>query len=234
MKHRFHTNAPMATGSSIPLEGDELRHAHVLRLREGEPVEVFDGRGHTFAATVEGSLTSVCLGQQLPSRESALAVDLAMAMINLDKFELVLQKATELGATSITPLLTDRMEVRVERFRGKTDRWQKILFEAVKQCGRAITPTLHEPMTFDAAMKREGPKILYDADEHASATQPLLERVTLFIGPEGGFSPRELALARERGAAFATLGPRRLRAETAAIVALGLVQSRAAEGSGAS
>ncbi len=223
MKHRFHTNAPMAAGSSIPLEGDELRHARVLRLRAGEPVEVFDSRGHSFAATVEESLTSVRLGQELPSRESARAIDLAMSVINLDKFELVLQKATELGAASITPLLTDRMEVRIERLRGKTDRWQKILFEAVKQCGRAIIPTLHEPMTLEAAMKREGTKIVYDADEHASAVEPPLDRVALFIGPEGGFSPRELALAREQGASFATLGPRRLRAETAAIVALALV-----------
>ncbi len=223
MKHRFHTNAPLAAGFSIPLEGDELRHAHVLRLRAGEPVEVFDSRGHAFAATVEESLTSVRLGQELPSREPALTIDLAMSVINLDKFELVLQKATELGASSITPLLTDRMEVRIERLRGKTDRWQKILFEAVKQCGRAIIPTLHEPMTFEAAMKREGTKIVYDADEHSSAVEGPLDSVALFIGPEGGFSPRELALAREQGAFFATLGPRRLRAETAAIVALALV-----------
>ena len=225
MKHRFHTNAPMAAGSSIPLEGDELRHARVLRLRAGEPVEVFDSRGHSFAATVEESVTSVRLGQELPSREPALTIDLAMSVINLDKFELVLQKATELGAASITPLLTDRMEVRIERLRGKTDRWQKILFEAVKQCGRAIIPTLHEPTTFEAAMKREGTKIVYDADidEHASVVEQPLAGVALFIGPEGGFSPRELALAREQGASFATLGPRRLRAETAAIVALALV-----------
>jgi 16S rRNA (uracil1498-N3)-methyltransferase len=226
MHHRFHSTAPLATGSSIPLEGDELHHAHVLRLRVGEPVEVFDGRGHNFAATVEESLTSVRLGELLPSRESALAIDLAMSVINLDKFELVLQKATELGAASMTPLITDRMEVRVERFRGKTARWQKILFEAVKQCGRAVIPTLHEPMTFDEAMKRDCAKIVYDAGEIASASELPPDRASLFIGPEGGFSPRELALAREGGASFAALGPRRLRAETAAIVALTLVVSK--------
>jgi 16S rRNA (uracil1498-N3)-methyltransferase len=226
MNHRFHSKLPLTAGSSIPLEGDELRHANVLRLRAGEPVEVFDGRGHTFGATVEDSLTSVRLGEALPSRELALAIDLAMSVINLDKFELVLQKATELGAASITPLITDRMEVRVERFRGKTARWEKILFEAVKQCGRAVTPTLNEPMTFDAAMQREWAKIVYDAGEIASASELLPDHASLFIGPEGGFSPRELALAREHGASFATLGPRRLRAETAAIVALALVASK--------
>ena len=223
MNHRFHTKLPLSPGSSIPLEGEELRHARVLRLRAGEPVEVFDGRGQMFAATVEESLTSVFLGVPLPSREPALAIDLAMSVINLEKFELVLQKATELGAASITPLLTDRTEVRIERFRGKTERWQKILFEAVKQCGRAVIPTLHEPMTFDAAMKREGAKVVYDAGETASISELLPDHASLFIGPEGGFSPRELALARTQGASFATLGPRRLRAETAAIVALVLV-----------
>ncbi len=226
MHHRFHSTAPLATGSSIPLEGDELHHARVLRLRAGEPVEVFDGRGHNFVATVEESLTTVRLGELLPSRESALAIDLAMSVINLDKFELVLQKATELGAASITPLITDRMEVRVERFRGKTARWEKILFEAVKQCGRAVMPSLHEPMTFDAAMQRDRARIVYDAGEIASASELLPDRASLFIGPEGGFTPRELALAREQGASFATLGLRRLRAETAAIAALALVQAR--------
>jgi 16S rRNA (uracil1498-N3)-methyltransferase len=226
MNHRFHSTAPLSTGASIPLEGDELHHARVLRLRAGEPVEVFDGRGHNFAASVEDTLTTVRLGEALPSRELALAIDLAMSVINLDKFELVLQKATELGAASITPLITDRMEVRVERFRGKTARWQKILYEAVKQCGRAVIPTLSEPVTFDAAMQREGAKIVYDAGEIASASELLPDRASLFIGPEGGFSARELALAHEHGASFATLGPRRLRAETAAMVALALVASK--------
>lgn len=226
MNHRFHSKLPLTPGASIPLEGDELRHARVLRLRVGEPVEVFDGRGQMFAATVEESLATLSLGEPLPSREPALAIDLAMSVINLEKFELVLQKATELGASSITPLLADRMEVRIERFRGKTERWQKILFEAVKQCGRAVIPTLHEPMTFDAAMKREGAKVVYDAGEIASASELLPDHASLFIGPEGGFSPRELALAHDHGASFATLGPRRLRAETAAIVALAFVASK--------
>jgi 16S rRNA (uracil1498-N3)-methyltransferase len=218
MKHRFHTNQPLAASAVITLTASELHHAHVLRVREGEAVEVFDGRGHAFAATMEPPAT-LRLGDPLPSRESLLAVDLAMSVINLDKFELVLQKATELGVASLTPLITDRMEVRVERFRGKTERWQKIIFEAVKQSGRAVIPKLNEPVKLDDALAREGITIVYDADE-APATEPPGKPATLMIGPEGGFSPREIALARARGASFASLGPRRLRAETAAIVAV--------------
>ena len=224
MRHRFFVAAPPPPGTSLTLTGEEAHHAKVLRLREGEAVELFDGRGGAFAATVEASLTSVLVGEPLPSRESPLSVELAMSIINLEKFELVLQKATELGVAVITPLLTDRMEVRAERFRGKGERWRKILFEAVKQCGRATIPTLNEPMKFDEAVAREGAKVIYDAEESADADA--VTPAILFIGPEGGFSPRELALARARGCAFATLGPRRLSAETAAIVAAALVQSR--------
>jgi 16S rRNA (uracil1498-N3)-methyltransferase len=219
MRHRFHSNLPLTSGALIELAGDELHHARVLRLREGEPVEVFDGRGMAFAGTTEGP-AGIRLGDPAPSRESPLAVHLAMSVINLDKFELVLQKATELGVASITPLLTDRMEVRVERFRGKRERWQKILFEAVKQSGRAVIPALHEATAFDEAIALAGEKIVYDADELPTATLQPCNPVTLYIGPEGGFSPREVELARQKDTLFASLGLRRLRAETAAIVAV--------------
>jgi 16S rRNA (uracil1498-N3)-methyltransferase len=221
MKHRFHTNTPLTEGAVIPLAGDELHHARVVRVREGEGVEVFDGRGRSFAATME-TLTSVRLGAEVPSRESPVAVELAMSVIQLEKLELVLQKATELGVAILTPLITDRMEVRAERFRGKRDRWQKIIFEAVKQSGRAAIPSLNEPMTFDQAIARDGMKVVYDAEVESETPQPR-NPATLFIGPEGGFSPRELALAKTHGAHFASLGPRRLRAETAGIVAVALV-----------
>ncbi len=219
VRHRFHSNLPLTSRALIELAGDELHHARVLRLREGEAVEVFDGRGTAFAGAMEGP-AGIRLGGALPSRESPRPVHLAMSVIQLDKFELVLQKATELGVASVTPLLTDRMEVRVERFRGKRERWLKILFEAVKQSGRAVIPALHDAVAFDEAIARTGEKIVYDADETATATGPPGDAATLYIGPEGGFSPRELELARSHGAVFASLGPRRLRAETAAIVAV--------------
>lgn len=228
MKHRFFSDQPLVTGATIALSTEEQHHARVVRLRDGEAVEIFDGRGHAFDASIsDGKLAHV--GAAIPSRESPLTIDLAMSIINLDKFELVLQKATELGVTSITPLITDRMEIRTERFRGKHDRWEKIIFEAVKQCGRAVIPTLSQPIEFDEAVKKDAAKIVFDADV-AETTRRLDHATTsLFVGPEGGFSIRELDLARAHGCAFATLGPRRLRAETAAIVALALAQSRAGD-----
>jgi 16S rRNA (uracil1498-N3)-methyltransferase len=150
---------------------------------------------------------------------------LAMAVIQLEKFELVLQKATELGVRSIIPLVTERVELRPERYSGKSERWERILFEAVKQCGRARVPSIEAPARFGDVLQRGGAKILFDADAEP-ATVEQLDEVTIFIGPEGGWSDDELALARERGVLFQRLGPRRLRAETAAIAALSVTGSR--------
>jgi len=222
VKNRFFVST---IGETITLTGDELHHARVLRLRDGEEVEVFDGRGTIARALVDanGSLRVI---ERIASRESPLAIDLAMAIINLDKFELVLQKATELGVRSIIPLITERIEIRAERYRGKSERWEKIVFEAVKQSGRGVIPRVEAPQEFEAALDREN-KILFDADAVSTATcPPSPSAVTLFIGPEGGWTDNEIALALARECAIERLGPRRLRAETAAIAACVVVEAR--------
>ena len=154
MKHRFFIPHLLATGATVALEGDELHHARVLRLRDGEEVEVFDGRGGAWIAAAR-ELPSIELLRAVDvDREPRVALHLALAIINLDKFELVLQKATELGARSIIPLVTERIEVRAERYRGKDERWQKIVFEAVKQSGRARVPVVESPAAFDDVVRR--------------------------------------------------------------------------------
>ena len=218
MKHRFFVPHVLAAGAVVALEGDELHHARVVRVREGEEVEVFDGRGAGFFGVYDDG--AIRLTAPTPERESPADVHLAMAIIQLDKFELVLQKATELGVRSIIPLVTQRIGVRAERYRGKGERWQKIVFEAVKQSGRARVPAIEEPATFDDVIQRAGTKIVFDADTPSSRTISIEDAATLFIGPEGGWSEEELQRARDNGALFARLGPRRLRAETAAIAAL--------------
>jgi 16S rRNA (uracil1498-N3)-methyltransferase len=228
MRHRFHLPATLPPGESVTLTGDEAHHAsRVVRVREGEAVELFDGRGRAVSGVVTsvGRDVIVQLGTEVPSRESRLHVTLAMAIINLEKFELVLQKATELGVRAIVPLVTDRVELRRERYAGKMERWNRVVFEAVKQCGRSVIPALEEPAKFDDVVARDGTRILFDLDESpAPATQ--VDAVTLLIGPEGGWSERELTLARERGVYVERLGPRRLRAETAAIVAGTIIAQR--------
>jgi 16S rRNA (uracil1498-N3)-methyltransferase len=226
MRHRFFVDADLATGNTLALSHDEQHHARVVRVRDGEEVEVFNGRGASFVAkyTTEG----LQIVGAAPDREARVAIHLAMSIINLDKFDIVLQKATELGVRSIIPLITDRVEIRAERYRGKAERWRKIVFEAVKQSGRSVIPIVEEPQPFDETVKRDGTKIIFDADAEA-AGQQLTSAATLFIGPEGGWSERELQLAREHGCAFERLGIRRLRAETAAIVATALVAARSGD-----
>lgn len=222
MRHRFFSATDLASGATVELTSDERHHAHVVRVGNGEEVEVFNGRGAAFFGVYQDD--AVRLTTPAPDRESPLAIHLAMAIIQLEKFELVLQKATELGVRSIIPMVTERVEVRPERYRGKQDRWRKIIFEAVKQSGRTRIPELEEPAEFEQVIARDGLKIVFDAE--APATQQPSHPATLLIGPEGGFSENELQAARDHGCAFDQLGPRRLRAETAAIVAAAIITAR--------
>jgi 16S rRNA (uracil1498-N3)-methyltransferase len=223
MKHRFFSARDLAAGDTVTLSNDERHHARVVRVRDGEEVEVFNGRGAGFFGIYEGE--TIRLTTPAPDREAAAAIHLAMAIIQLEKFELVLQKATELGARSIIPMITERVELRPERYRGKQERWRKIAFEAAKQSGRTRIPEVEEPTAFEEIIKRDGERIIFDADTPPSSRHPVIPSI-LLIGPEGGFSERELDAARAAGCAFAQLGPRRLRAETAAIVATALAVTR--------
>jgi len=227
MRHRIFVDAITPT---VTVTGDEFHHSiRVVRVRPGEEVEMFDRAGNAARGTVETierEHAVIVAGDSLPSRESPLAMHLAMSIIQLEKFELVLQKATELGVRSIIPLVTERVELRPERYSGKSERWNRIVFEAVKQSGRAFVPAIESPARFADLIARDGAKILFDADSPPTANEPPPTEVTLLIGPEGGWSEAELELARERGVHFARLGPRRLRAETAAIVALAVVASK--------
>ena len=225
MRHRIYVNAPLQ--GTVAIRDEELHHAaRVVRVHEGEEVELFDGRGGAAAGIVETLSRDeliVRVTNGLPSREAASNLRLAMSIIQLEKFELVLQKGTELGVASFVPLVADRIEVRPERYRGKTARWEKIVFEAVKQSGRAFLPLVEKPQTVEEAWSEMN--IVFDADE-PPATQEPSNPATLFIGPEGGWSENELAFMRARNALFHRLGTRRLRAETAAIVATAIISAR--------
>ncbi len=226
MRHRIFVDA---LAPEVTVTGDEFHHSvRVVRVRVGEEIEVFDRAGNAARGTVQRldrDSAFIVTGESLPSRESPMAVHLAMAVIQLEKFELVLQKATELGARSIIPMTTERVELRPERYANKRERWEKIVFEAVKQSGRAFVPAIEEPLAFSDVIGRTGHRILFDADAESSAIEKMQE-ATLLIGPEGGWTDEELGVAREAGCLFQRLGPRRLRAETAAIAAMSVITSR--------
>jgi 16S rRNA (uracil1498-N3)-methyltransferase len=227
MRHRIFVDA---LAPNVTVTGDEFHHSvRVVRVRAGEEVEVFDKAGKVARGVVESlerDQAVIRVDEEIPSRESNGEIHLAMSIIQLEKFELVLQKATELGVKSFIPLVTDRIELRRERYAGKLERWNKIVFEAVKQSGRSVVPAIEEPVDFEEAVKRPGLKVLFDADQESSPWPSSTDALTVFIGPEGGWSDDELQSARAHGCLFARMGPRRLRAETAAIVACAVIAAR--------
>jgi len=228
MRHRIHVDTLAPT---VTVTGEEFHHSvRVVRVRAGEEVELFDKTGRVAKGVVESldrDEAVIRVGEEIASRESTLDLHLAMAIINLEKFELVLQKATELGVKSFIPLVTERIELRRERYAGKLDRWRKIIFEAVKQSGRSLVPPIEEPRALPDVLQRDGIKFFFDADREPSPwPPPAAAATTIFIGPEGGWSAEELELARRHECVFARVGPRRLRAETAAVVACTVIAAR--------
>jgi 16S rRNA (uracil1498-N3)-methyltransferase len=230
MKHRFLADDPVDPGADVIIRGREFHHgAKVRRVRAGEEIEIVDSGGAAWeavVAAVTGSEIIARVGARLPSRESPLEITLGQALIRQEKFELVIQKATELGAARIIPLLSERVELPVERVLGKIERWQRIAEEAVKQSGRTRTPVIVSPLKLSETLAHGGLTIVFDADTPPGELPPLCDRVTLLVGPEGGFSSAEIALCLAAGSVAARLGPRRLRAETAAIAAVILAQNR--------
>ncbi len=228
---------------TVSLSADEARHARgVLRLQPGDEVYVFDGAGREFRCAVrefvrDGAVVDV-LEEVEPARpESSLNLTLGIALLKGEKFDLVLQKATELGASRIVPVATSRADVRIregDEAKRKVTRWQRIVLEAAKQCGRAQLMEIEEPVVFRALIdspaeagdlrlifaERNGTSLAEVARNPPSASA----KVFALIGPEGGWADEEIELARKAGWQIVTLGGRTLRAETAAIAIVALLQ----------
>jgi len=216
------------------LRGPAFHHlAHVLRVRAGDVLTLFDGRGREAEARVVRLWEDELLVQVGEVRQPArppVAVALIVALLKGEKMDWVVQKATELGVARIVPVATEHGVVKLdaERAAGRRARWSRIAEEAARQCARADVPAIAEVSPLEAALEAaEGWRVLLHEAEKATlrgilpATPPAT--VTLAVGPEGGFAPDEVTGARAAGFAIAGLGPRILRAETAAIAALAIL-----------
>jgi 16S rRNA (uracil1498-N3)-methyltransferase len=208
--------------------------SHVLRLAPGAELEVFDGRGGAYPARLceEGEGLALVLGPRREARGSAARVHLGFALARGERCDLVVQKATELGAAALSPLEAARSVVRLdaERRAERVRRWQRIAAEAARQCGRSDVPAVELPAPL-AAVMAAAPKGFRAILFHEGGGEPLADVVDpgaaghlLLVGPEGGFTPDEVAGALSAGARLATFGPRVLRFETAAIAAVALVE----------
>lgn len=217
------------------VRGDEFKHlSRVLRKKEGEHVVLVDGEDHAFEAVIHSVDASHAECEILDVKhrvnEPKIDVTLAVSLLrNPARFDFLIEKVTELGVRTIVPLLCERTIPRSE----KHARFEKIALSAMKQCGRSYLPKIHPSMSLasllDHADKYELRLIPHEKTEQSHFIGSVLQHhsqvssALIVVGPEGGFSEEEMGLASEKGFVPISLGPRRLRAETAAISAVSWV-----------
>lgn len=229
---------------SVTLSPDEARHLrNVLRLRAGDEVRVFDGEGKEYRGLVNeiaSASAQVELVEEVEpaSPESPLQLTLAVALLKGEKFDLVVQKATELGTRRLIPVITTRADVKIKSrddAARKIARWRRIALESMKQCGRARLMKIEEPAFFadliQDSQRADELRLLFSEREGEPlevelSTKQFPATLTAIVGSEGGWTDEEIAQARAAGWRLVTLGGRTLRAETAAIAIAALLQHR--------
>ncbi|MDT5272287.1 MAG: rRNA (uracil1498-N3)-methyltransferase [Acidobacteriota bacterium] len=245
-RRRFYAPPDAFAADGVLLSEEESRHLRdVLRLRAGDEAHVFDGEGREFACVVVeagGRKASARLEVrepvEPPSPESPLELTLAVALLKGEKFDLVVQKACELGAARVVPVETKRADVRMRDPRDaqrRVERWRRLALEAAKQSGRACVPAVEEPNAFarfvETAPLAHETRVLFaegggaplDSLTTESGGRPSM--LIALVGPEGGWEEEEIEHARAHGWHVVTLGGRTLRAETAAITVCALLQN---------
>ncbi len=243
MAHRFYLPPDDCQGSLLRLTGNEAHHAiHVLRLRAGEIVTILDGAGGEFQCEVAGAghgqvELGVTAKRTLPPPPFELTLLQAIPKGKL--LEFIIQKATELGAIRIVPLLSERAVVRIDASEAarKVEKWQWVAVEAIKQCGSAWLPKIAEPLTPAQYLNQNEtfelsligslqpdacpPRLHLDAYRSEHRRNPT--SLAVWVGPEGDFTPDEIHRIQAAGAKPITLGPLVLRADTAAVYCLSVL-----------
>jgi 16S rRNA (uracil1498-N3)-methyltransferase len=230
---------PDAVGADrVRFDADEARHLQrVLRLRPGAIVEATDGTGRLYTVRLvafeAGGAWGAIEGRTEPPGESPCAISLAQAVLKGDRMSWLIQKATELGVARIIPMATARVVARpADGDSGRQTRWARIAREAVKQCGRVVVPVVDPVRAFADVTPEIGAHdaawLLWEGGGRALAGTArdtvAPARLLLMIGPEGGFTPEEVAAGEGAGARIVSLGPRILRAESAGVAAVALCQ----------
>jgi 16S rRNA (uracil1498-N3)-methyltransferase len=236
---RFYVPQPRLEKGMLKVEGEEVKHIRkVLRLTEGDEITVFDGLGKEFEGTiVEERLSSVVIRVKSVSsskRDSPLEVTLAQSLLKGEKMDYLIQKATELGVKEIIPFLSSRSVPLLEKSKRlkRHHRWERIAIEASKQCGRGVVPRIEFLQDYSEMLPKASPNalrlILWERE--GIRLKEILERskekkkIFFVIGPEGGLSQGEVDEAKEAEFIAVTLGRRILRAETASLCFLSILQ----------
>lgn len=232
---RYFVTAEKLAGARATLDATAHRHLiKVLRLEEGARLQVFDGGGTEIEARIERvgkAWVEVSLGARRRVPAPACAITLLQAPPRGERMDLIVQKATELGVARIIPVRSERVQVRPSAH--QRTRWQTIAQEAARQSGRAEVPEIGDFAALETALAKtaalaDARFVLWEGEQGPSLPAALAKgppAVILLVGPEGGFAEAEVSSAGRAGYVAASLGPRILRAETAAIVAVALAQA---------
>jgi 16S rRNA (uracil1498-N3)-methyltransferase len=241
--HRFYIATENWNPDAPRLTGSEAHHAgHVLRLARGDKVVLFDGRGREITAEIISSESSAIQLRKLHEAQTPplrCRITLAQAIPKGKNMDLIVQKAVEIGAAEIAPILSDRTVVRLdeESAASKQSKWQTVAIEAAKQCGQNWLPRVHAPQTmaqffqqprrFDlqliGSLQSDAVHLKKILAEYSAEHDDRPTSVLMLVGPEGDFTPAELSLARSHGCRPITLGPIVLRVETASIYCLSVL-----------
>lgn len=246
--------SPLSLNNTITLDEYGAGHvSRVLRLKEGDKIRLFDGLGHEFMAVLDkvGKKTSVTLIEELAHNvESPLNIELLQVVSRGDRMDFTIQKAVELGVTSVVPLLSERCGVKLDEQRSskKLDSYQKIAIAACEQCGRNVVPVIQPLVSLQDYLKQHQAQQVSDSSfdsnsdiyidnsgfinltldpraPHKLTSLPNTGKYRILIGPEGGFTAEEVAATTAAKFVGITLGPRILRTETTALVALSILGS---------
>lgn len=231
---RIYTDQALSLDQTIELDENASRHiAKVLRMEAGRPLVLFNGLGGQYSASlieVGKKRVSARLDEFVDAdKQSPLSIHLGIGLSKGDRFEWVLQKAAELGVSQITPLFTERSEVKLNgpRLEKKMASWQQVLISACEQCQLNIVPQLLPPLRLNPWLEtREDQKrfvLHHRTEEQLDATQQV-DSAALLIGPEGGLSSDEINLAEQQSFQALRLGPRVFRTETAPLAAISILQ----------
>jgi 16S rRNA (uracil1498-N3)-methyltransferase len=233
---RIYTQQDLAADTLLTLEPGPSHHiSRVLRMAAGGALTVFNGRGGEYQATIEElDKKSVRLSLQEHNRrelESPLHMELGIALSRGDRFDWVIQKATELGVASIAPLVSERTEVKLkgDRIDKKQQHWRQIIISACEQSGRNTLPELQPLSALNSwlpGVQAQRKFVLHHRDTSATESPIVPASTALLIGPEGGLSAEEISAAGKKGFEALTLGPRILRTETAPLAALAILQAK--------
>lgn len=226
---------PLQPGAVIDLESGPSQHlARALRKAAGDAITLFNGDGNVYPAEVvrvgRRQVTARVTAEENTDLESPLAIHLGIVISRGERMDWAVQKSTELGVTSISPLYSARGGVRLAGDRGgkKVQHWQQVAISACEQCGRNRVPHIRQPEELGDWLDTDATGLRLVLHHRAGAGLPARApaSTTLLVGPEGGLSPDEVAAAEQRGWQPLALGPRILRTETAPVAAIAILQAR--------